>query len=260
MIQELAEKVLETIYDIIVIVDAKLNVLDANNAVTSLGYSKEDLIGKPVLDLVIDNRGFREVFPELIKKSATGERKVVRFEAIRKDSSRLWVDITASAIDATPVEDYLITIRDVDDRQRTRRELEEQKAKLESVFAETDKLRKEAEASKLQLQIANEQLQKRQAVTEKALEEEQTFRLKSQQTSYQKTIITYLILLIGFVLFIPYLSGFMTVQEKVIDGSINSIPLIIQILSASVGLAFGVQMEKSNQQNRDNSGSNNKEQ
>ena len=240
MIRELAEKVIDTIYDVVIIVDEKLNVTDANQAISSLGYSKDELLGKPVLDLLIDNRGFREVFPDLIKRAATGERKVVRFEAIRKDGSRLWVDITASAIDATPVIDYLLTIRDVDERAKTRKELEEQKVKLESVLSETDRLRREAEESKNQLELANEQLAKRQAVTEQALAEEQKFRLTSKQADYQKTVIMALIGLVAFAFILPYLSHIFGVTEtKVLDGTSNLSLLLLQIFSIAIGALYG---------------------
>lgn len=238
MIRELAEKVIDTIYDVVVIVDANLNVTDANSAISSLGYSKEELVGKPVLDLIIDNRGFREVFPELIKKAATGERKVVRFEALRKDGSKLWVDITASAIDATPVIDYLLTIRDVDERHRTRKELEEQKKKLESVFAE--------------LQVANEQLQKRQAITEQALAEEQKFRLTSKQADYQKSVIMALIGLVAFSFSLPYLAPLFGVTEaKVLDGTNNLSLLLLQIFGGAVIALYGKsQIDKSNEKDK----------
>lgn len=246
MIRELAEKVIDTIYDVVIIVDDKLNVTDANNAISSFGYSKEDLIGKPVLDLIIDNRGFREVFPELIQKAVTGERKVVRFEAVRKDGSKLWVDITASAIDATPVIDYLLTIRDVDERHKARKELEAQKVKLENVVSETEKLRKEAEESRLQLQLANEQLAKRQAVTEAALAKEQEFNLSSQKTGYQKHIIQWMIVLIAFSLVLPYLSNFFGLMpdSKITDGTSNLSLLLLQVFGIAVGAMFGQQYEK----------------
>lgn len=240
MIRELAEKVIDTIYDVVIIVDANLNVTDANQAIASFGYSKDDLLGKPVLDILVDNRGFRDVFPEMIEKASQGERKVVRFEAIRRDGSRLWTDITASAIDATPVIDYLITLRDVDDRYRARKELEEQKAQLESVVAETDRLRREAEQNRLELKIANETLEKRQKITEDALAEEQKFRLTSKQADYQKTVIMALIGLVAFAFILPYLSHFFGVTEtKVLDGTSNLSLLLLQIFSIAIGALYG---------------------
>lgn len=249
MLKELAEKVIDTIYDIVFIVDANLNVTDTNNAVSSLGYVESDLVGKPFLDLIVDNRGFREAFPDLIKKASEGERRVVRFEAIRKDGSKLWVDITASAIDATPVVDYLLTVRDVDERAKQRKELEEQKSQIETVLKETDKLRKEAEESKLQLQVANEQLAKRQALTEAALLEEQKIRLNTQKTGFQKSLAFILAGLVLISVLLPYSTALLDVQEKVIDSGANFTLILLQILGQVVAYMFGRESKKDSKDN-----------
>lgn len=235
MIRELAEKIIDTIYDVVAIVDGDLNISDTNSAVASLGYAEEDLLGKPLLNL-FDKKDWvniKSVFPELISRSAGGERKVVRFEAVRKDGSRLWVDITASAIDATPVVDYLVTIRDVDERAKTRIELEDQKKRLEAVLTE--------------LRLANDQLEKRQAVTEAALAKEQEYNLATQKTGYQRAILQWMIVLIAFVFALPYLSSIVfqydpnNFFQKAVEGSVNNMPLLIQILGIGFGAMFGAQ-------------------
>lgn len=234
MIRELAEKIIDTIYDVVAIVDTDLNISDTNSAVSSLGYAEEELLGKSLLTLIDKGDELRAVFPELIARAAGGERKVVRFEAIRKNGSKLWVDITASAIEATPVVDYLVTIRDVDERARTRMELEDQKKKLEKVLTE--------------LRLANDQLEKRQAVTEAALAKEQEYNLNSQKTGYQRTILQWMMVLIAFVITLPYLAGLIAsalpldVAQKAVEGSVNNMPLLIQILGIGFGAMFGAQV------------------
>lgn len=241
MIHELAEKIIENIFDILIVVDKAFTIIDANNAVSEIGYKKEQLIGLNALNLISNSDDLEAAIPELVSASAKGTRIVRRFEMIKADKARLFVDMTAREIDGN----YLLTFHDVDERAKARKELEEQKRRIEEVFAETDRLRKEAEESKLQLQVANEQLEKRQASTEAALLKEQEFNLNSQKTGYQKQIILWMIGLVGFVMFIPYVTGFLTVNQKAVEGSVNNMPLVIQILSMGIAAMFGQQMEKS---------------
>lgn len=244
MIGNGADKILDSIFDIIIVVDADLKITDTNASVAEAGYTKEELIGQSVLDLLLDNAGFRQAVPVLVEAAKQGNRELKRFQALRKDGSLYWVDIAISEIDSTEAVDYLIVFHDVDERAKARKELEEQKARVEAVLQETDKLRKEAEDSRLQLQLANEQLAKRQAVTEKALEEEQRFRLSSQRTGFQKTFITYLALLIGVSLLLPYLGMIGFLSEKITDSTGNLSLLLIQALTGVSGFIFGRQTGK----------------
>lgn len=244
MINELASKVVDSVFDVLVIVDESLHILDCNSSVTDLGYTKEELLGKPITDLTIDNAGFRRAIPELAKAAREGKRELRRFECLTKDGSHIWADVAVQEIDATEALDYLITLHDVTERALARKELEEQKAKLESILTETETLRKEADDNRFQLQLANEQLAKRQEVTEKALEEEQRFRLSSQKTGFQKTFVTYLALLIGVSLLLPYLGMIGFLSEKITDSTGNLSLLLIQALTGVSGFIFGRQTGK----------------
>ena len=236
--------ILDSVFDVIFIVDHELKIVDANSAVTGIGYTREALIGQPITDLTVDNAGFRVAVKELSAAAKEGDRELRRFEAIRQDKSRYWVDVSISEIETTETEDYLITFHDVDERAKARKELEEQKAKIEAVLQETDKLRKEAEASRFQLELANEQLAKRQEITEAALQEEQKFRLSSQKTGFQKTFVTYLALLIGISLLLPYLGMISFLSEKITDSTGNLSLLLIQALTGVSGFIFGRQTGK----------------
>lgn len=244
MINELAAKVIDSVFDAILIVDESLHILDCNNSVTDLGYTKEELIGKSIVDLTLDGTGLRKAIPELAHEAKADRRGLRRFECLTKDGKHIWVDIAAQEIEATAALDYLVTLHDVTERALARKELEEQKAKLEAVLLETEKLRREAEASGFQLKLANEQLAKRQEVTEKALEEEQRFRLSAQKTGFQRTFVTYLALLIGVSLLLPYLGMIGFLSEKITDSTGNLSLLLIQALTGVSGFIFGRQSGK----------------
>ena len=244
MIESSAGKILDSIFDIILVANADLKITDANASATEAGYTKEELIGQSVLDLIVDNVGFRQAMLQLVESAKLGHRELKRFQAVRKDGSLYWVDVAINEIESTADQDYLIVLHDVDERARARKELEEQKSRLEAVLLETEKLRKEAEESRLKLQVANDQLAKRQEVTEKALEEEQRFRLSAQKTGFQKTFVTYLAILIGVSLLLPYMSMISFLSEKITDSTGNLSLLLIQALTGVSGFIFGRQTGK----------------
>lgn len=243
-----AGKILDSILDIIVVTDGDLKIIDVNGAVASAGFDKSDLIGYPVTDLVVDNHGLRTAVPELIESARNGLRDLRRFESVRKDGSKFWADISVSEIDDTEELDYLFVFHDVDERAKARKELEEQKARIEAVLGETEELRRQAELSKLELAQANELLAKRQEMTEKALLEEQQFRLSSVKTGFQKTFVTYLAVLIGASLLLPYVGILLGAGDKVTDNTANLSLLLIQAITGVSGFIFG---QRSSDKGRD---------
>lgn len=248
MIDQSAGKILDSIFDIVIVVNKDLKIIDTNSAISLTGFTKEEVIGNLATDLVVDNAGLRRVIPELVAVAKNGLRDLRRFEAVRKDGTKFWVDISANDIDDTHDDDYLIVMHDVDERAKARKELEEQKAKIEAVLLETDKLRKEAESNRLQLEIANRSLEQRQQVTEAALLEEQRFRLTSQKTDFQKYFARMLVILVGLAIVIPYVSGFISVETKILDGSNNLALLLLQVLGIAVGSLFGQSNSKKDEE------------
>lgn len=225
MIGELASRIVDSVFDVILVIDKDLRIADANSAILEIGYAKPDIAGLLASSLFVDSGGFDKAFPLLVKSAGAGRRELKRFEVKRKDGSTLWMDIGASEIDATGELDYLLVLHDVDERQRTRQALEEQKRSLETM--------------KEQLELANDQLAKRQKVTEQALQEEQKFRLSSQKTGFQKTFVTYLAVLICLSLLLPYLGMIGFLSEKITDSTGNLSLLLIQALTGVSGFIFG---------------------
>ncbi len=81
-----------------------------------LGWSAEELIGKPVLDLV-----YVEDHPEIAASTALvvagkGHSTSVTIRAVKKDGSLLWVEVNARAINNN-LADRVIVIRDVTERK-----------------------------------------------------------------------------------------------------------------------------------------------
>lgn len=249
MIEKYAELVLDSVFDAIIVVNKDYFIIDANKAALDLGYTIEKLKGTNINDLIDETTdNFVNAMNDVIAQSERGIREVKRFRFIKPDKSILYMDVTVKKIESDDGIDYILSFHDVTERFFARKELEDQKARLEEVFKETERLKAAAEESNIKLNIANEQLEKRQAVTEAALQKEQELRLTSEKTGYQKMIVGWMIVLIAFVMLLPYITGLISVSDKAVEGSVNNMPLLIQILGIGIGAMFGQQMEKQSKQ------------
>lgn len=225
--KDLAATVVNSIFDVILILDDKFQVTDANNAVGDLGYTLEDVVGKPIYDLAADRDQMAKAMNDLILASAQGKRDPVRLQVKRKDGSLFFADIFAREIETTVELDYLAIIHDVDDRAKARAALEEQKKIVEHALAQADELRRQAEQSKADLQIANDLLAKRQAATEAQLAKEQEFRLQQGKTDIQRRLVILLVVLVGAGMIIPYISRFFYTADQTMTNSTGQVLLLL---------------------------------
>lgn len=238
MINEWSSTIVNSIFDIILVVDHDLKILDTNSAVQEYGYRKEDLLGQTFLDLTVDNASVRKAIPELVATAKRGVRELRRFEAIKSDGTKFWVDLSANEIEATEATDFLLVLHDVDERAKARQQLEEQKTRIEDALREAESLRRDAESNRVKLELANQQLSDRQKIVEDALREEQKFRLTSQKTNFQKNFAVIMACLVAFALLLPYASAFTSLSEKLIDTTGNLSLLLIQTLGIIAGALF----------------------
>lgn len=238
MIKDWSEAILNSVFDIIIVVDDKLTIVDVNDASASIGYSLQDLTGKSIYSLTPDPTNLQALFKVVIDDNGI-DRELKRMQVMKGDGSTYYADVGVRKIPSTVEEDFLVVMHDVDDRAKARQALEEQKRIVEEALQQADDLRREAEESRLQLEVANVQLARKQEITEAELEKEQTFRLTTQKTGFQKDLTRILAILIALALILPYLSGFLVIETKVLDGSNNLGLLLLQILGVAVGYLFG---------------------
>lgn len=108
-------------------------------------------------------------------------------------------------------------------------------------LADAEKARDSAQENEAKLAILNEELAKKQLITEAQLVQEREFRLKSQQTGFQKQFSLVLVALITFSLLLPYLGAIFSVSEKVSDATNNLSLLLVQTLAAVSAFLFSRQ-------------------
>lgn len=236
MISDWSEQILNSVFDVILVVDGAGAIIDANNAVQEIGYTPAGLAGKQLVSLTEDPDPLRDCIDKVA--SWRDEKCGARVRVRRADGSTYFADVSIRQIETTAEVDYLVILHDVDERARARKALEEQKALIEAALHDADQARQEAEQSKVALQEANDKLRRQQAITQQELEAEKAYRLKSQQTGFQKQFALILIGLIAFSLILPYVGSFVGTAEKVADSTNNLSLLLVQTLAAVAAFLF----------------------
>ncbi|GEM_PF-1059116 len=134
--EEKFRRFFELTADLVVIADIEGNFREVNSAwAKTLGYSKEELLGRPYLELVHpeDKERTEQVIAEKLKRGDT----VLSFENryLRKDGSSVWLDWTSQPQVA---EGYTFAIaRDITERRRADEVLRDSEAALRAILDAT---------------------------------------------------------------------------------------------------------------------------
>jgi len=125
----------ETAQDIIVSHDLDGTITYVNQAGLSIsGYEKEDLIGKSVTDLVVDDEK-EELFSRQQKRLG-GDEKQYLYDTVNvgEGGEEIPVEVSSSPIvNGDKVEGFLLVVRDIRDRLRAEQDLRESEEKFRSL-------------------------------------------------------------------------------------------------------------------------------
>jgi len=121
--------------------DGKMQFVSAKLAEMN-GYSKEnteEYIGKPAFDFI--DPSSRKMLSDNIRKLLAGEKddKLTEYLAVRKDSSRFYIDVNSTIIpdsDGKP-ESILFVERDITERKKAEEALLQSNQKLEAIISAT---------------------------------------------------------------------------------------------------------------------------
>jgi PAS domain S-box-containing protein len=107
-------------------------VKDANQNMTVMfGYSPSELKGKLLFDLIIPE--FRGV---VLKNIQSNHEKPFEAIGIRKDGSRIWLELILTSIQGSRDHSSVAAIRDISDRKQTEEKLLTYQARLRSLASE----------------------------------------------------------------------------------------------------------------------------
>jgi PAS domain S-box-containing protein len=243
MIQDWAEHILNSIFDVIVVADGNMKILDANSAIQEVGYTQKEFVGMSILDLTANKDEFAKAF-QIVKDDNGIDRQDLRLQVAKKDGTLYYADTSIRKIRTTEVEDYLIVYHNVDDRAKARRALEEQKSIVEQALADADKARKDAEDAKLALEVANKRLEEKQVVTEQQLLQEREFRIQQNKFGIQQRLSLMIGILVGCAILTPYVFRiFYPVDQNMANSTGNALLLLIGALVSIVSGTFNRRQE-----------------
>ena len=130
------QTIFDNVSDGILLVDNEFNIVSVNNSANRiLSYFNDELIGKPL------NAVMKVVFLKIAIKALAGSdkcNKLSNYETISYANCgrHIPVEVGLSSLDVSGSEHYLITFRDITERKKTEKELNEYRIHLESMVAE----------------------------------------------------------------------------------------------------------------------------
>lgn len=134
--EERLRKLIEYAPDAIYINDLNGGFIDGNRQAEILtGYRREELIGKNMLEIGLLPEKYLQRANEALQKNARGEKTGPdEFELIRKDGSRVFVEISTFPVTRGDSIEVIGIARDITDRKRMEEALKESENKYRTLF------------------------------------------------------------------------------------------------------------------------------
>jgi len=145
--EERLRSLIEYAPDAIYINDLNGKILEGNRQAEILtGYEKEELIGKSILEAGLLPEKYVPKAIEAVQKNLSGQRTGPdEFELIRKDGSRVFVEISTIPIKSGQRIEILGIARDITERKQMQKKLEEYSQHLEALVEQRTRQLKEAQ-------------------------------------------------------------------------------------------------------------------
>lgn len=130
--------------DAIIVVDTQSKVTYWNpKAAAIFGWSPEEVIGKPLTQLIIPEKHRPAHDAGMKRYLQTGEARVlnrtIEITALNKEGKEFYVSLTISTTQQRGHISFIAFIRDIDEQKRNERELEEKRAQLETSNRELER-------------------------------------------------------------------------------------------------------------------------
>jgi len=117
-------------------VDTESNVLDVNlHFEETFGYKKEELLGHPVIDMLVPEEERAEVYDRFKK---TDSATFYEAKRARKDGTPIWVRVSGSPVEAgNKMIGYIIVYNDITEIKRAQESLKENAARYRTLFEDS---------------------------------------------------------------------------------------------------------------------------
>ena len=136
--ERLRMAILESALDCVIGIDMQGRVIEFNAAAqTTFGYRREDVLGRPIADLIIPERYRQDHLDGLKAYIRSGRSKVLnkRFEieALRSDGSEFPVELAISKVDLPSGVVFTAALRDISERKAMESQLQDSEARFRSL-------------------------------------------------------------------------------------------------------------------------------
>jgi PAS domain S-box-containing protein len=129
--EERYRTLVEASMDAIYLESIEGEILDCNKAACEmLGYSKDELIGKSITDLLPEDK--LHLLPEIVDKLISDGESFVEGENLRKDGTIIPVETRARVIDTSSGKRVVVYVRDISRRKQSEKELIESEKRFRS--------------------------------------------------------------------------------------------------------------------------------
>jgi PAS domain S-box-containing protein len=126
-------EIIESLNDAVFILSSEGNFIDVNRiAYERLGYSREEMLSMHITQL--DPPEFSKQVPERLKEIRRKGAAVFESAHLRKDGTPMPVEVNSRIIDFQGKKAYLSVIRDITERKRAQKDLEESEEKYQKLF------------------------------------------------------------------------------------------------------------------------------
>lgn len=208
------EKIFGSMFDIVFIVDAEFNILQASPSIKALGYSPDEVELKSIFILANDNTVLNKMF----ENPSNGHKYVEVVPLTDKNKQIVHYEMFCTKLKIEEEELFIAIASDVS-------------AKL----------------------LAESELKKHSENIEAQLKQERQFRLDQDKFGLQKSITRWLIFLIGFMILVPYIGGtIFTLPSDWTNSTFNVVLMLVGSLAVAVSSIFNTKAAENNNSNNNN--------
>lgn len=207
----LHEKIFDSLFDIVFIVDTDFKIISVSPSIRTLGYVPTDIELGSIYALANDNLSLGKVFENL----SNGSKNIVEVPLVSKDKTVVLFEIFATKITINSEDLYIVVAADLTEKKTNEAQLKEQKESVE-----------------LQLK------------------QEREYRLQQDKFGLQKLITQWLIVLIGFMITVPYIVRmFVEVPSELTNSSFNVILMLVGSLAVAISSIFNTKVAENSNNN-----------
>jgi PAS domain S-box-containing protein len=130
--------ILNSVNDAIFIHDVHMRIIDVNETASSmLGYSREELLTKNMMELVVKDPVYYKLnWSKLVNRARKNNLAIAELIARKKDGTKCWVEVNSRIVSIDEDKRIIVTVRDISERKTAQLALKNEALELEKLRTE----------------------------------------------------------------------------------------------------------------------------